>query len=99
MAIAAGHRPPQAMYAALGEPGLTGDLANTGLGVLTKGVENQAAFGPISHVGRSSAGVTKLVVEFSPVEYMADTKLSRLTGIPYSPIHLAWNSPTTYVMI
>src|SRR6266850_900283 len=56
MAISARHRLPQAMHAALGEPGLTGDLANTGLGVFTKGVENQAAFGPISHVGQSSAG-------------------------------------------
>src|SRR5713101_471847 len=56
MAISAGHRLPQAMHAALGEPGLTGDLANTSLGVFTKGVENQAAFGPISHVGQSSAG-------------------------------------------
>ena len=56
MLIAAGHRLPQAMHAALGEPGLTGHLANARLGVITKGVENQAAFGPISHVGRSSAG-------------------------------------------
>jgi RNA polymerase sigma factor (sigma-70 family) len=30
--------------------------------------------------------VTKLVCEFSPVEYKADTKLSRLTGIPRSQL-------------
>jgi hypothetical protein len=45
---------------------LTGHLANTGLGVLPKGVENQAAFGPISHVGRSSAGGLNSCVNLVP---------------------------------
>src|SRR6266853_541130 len=56
MAISAVHRPSQAMHAALGESGLTGDLTNTRHSVVPKGVENQAAFRPKSHGGRSSDG-------------------------------------------
>jgi hypothetical protein len=44
--ISAGHSPPQPMHTAFGESGLTGDLANARVGVIPKGVENQAAFGP-----------------------------------------------------
>jgi hypothetical protein len=56
VAISARYRLPQTMHAALGEPGLNRDLSNAGLGVVTKGFENQTAFRPKSHVGRSSAG-------------------------------------------
>jgi hypothetical protein len=47
---------PQTMHAALGEPGFNRDVANAGPGVVAKKVENQTAFRPKSHVGRSSAG-------------------------------------------
>lgn len=56
VAISAVHRLSQTMHAALREPGLTGNLSNTSLGVVTKRVENLATFGPKSHVGLSSAG-------------------------------------------
>ena len=56
VAIAARYRLPQTMHAALRESGLNCDLSNACLGVVTKGVENQTAFRPKSHVGRSSAG-------------------------------------------
>src|SRR5215510_8794724 len=56
VAISARYRLPQTMHAALGESGLNRNVANAGLGIVTKGVENQTAFRPKSHVGRSSAG-------------------------------------------
>ena len=39
MLISAGHRLPQPMHTALGQPGLTGDWANARFGVIPKGVE------------------------------------------------------------
>ena len=56
VAITARYRLPQTMHAALGESSLNRDLSKACLGVVTKGVENQTAFRPKSHVGRSSAG-------------------------------------------
>ncbi len=55
MLIAAGHRLSQPMHATLGESRLQGNLPDTGLGMIAKDVENEAAFGPESHVGWSSA--------------------------------------------
>src|SRR5436190_22896455 len=47
---------PQTMHAALGESGFNCALSNACPGVVAKKVENQTAFRPKSHVGRSSAG-------------------------------------------
>ncbi len=55
MAMSALHGLAQTMNAAFGKAGLRGNLTNTGLGVMPNAVENQAAFSPESHVGRSSA--------------------------------------------
>src|SRR4029077_3070541 len=56
MLMAVVHRLPQPMHATLGEARLQGNLPDTCLGIISKGVENEAAFSPESHVGRSSAG-------------------------------------------
>src|SRR2546425_4835752 len=56
VAISAFHRLCETMHAALGKPGVLGNLANALRGVVTKSVENPQAFGPKSHVGRSSDG-------------------------------------------
>jgi hypothetical protein len=56
MLISADHCLPEPMHATLGEPRLQGHLPDTGLGLITKGLEKELAFTPKSHVGRSSAG-------------------------------------------
>jgi hypothetical protein len=56
MLISVDHRLLEPMHATLGEPRLQGHLPDTGLGLVTKDVENELAFGPKSHGGRSSVG-------------------------------------------
>ena len=46
----------ETLRAPFGHPRLTGTLSHTLCGVVTKSVENQQAFGPQSHGGRSSDG-------------------------------------------
>jgi hypothetical protein len=66
MTISALYGLAQTMHTAFGETDLRGNVTNTGLGVIPKAVENQEAFGPESHVGRSSAAGLNLWLNLAP---------------------------------